>query len=688
VLTNHRELRLEITKETQRLLGGSSLSARTHVSTDLSDHSLLAETPQSYANDLYREWFVFESRLKAEERRLASEGIENYSTPREARLPIPRNGDEATATVLFRLKRQVEDAVLIEGKRTNISTTGKRSHLGPCNGMKQAAHNMSPPLQTYTLDTQYSKPPQSASGEDTHFSPTSPQGPLDTLMPPYRTSFVSTTYSSAYMPSDSRSSIAIRSTGTADTSLEDAMSSFAIKSIGTTLAKWVLESGGSEWRRLCRKVQVERESKWEGRIMKESRKCDLHWQYRDDGGISICSAYRSEQNHKTHGGWTLQQFTSLGPGIPLITSITDDITEIEFPQGSFGRLEKGFTNIRYIVNKPETSMKLQTFLYTNNGKEAANLLYDRPIFTIVSNLNNPELRERNLRLWRRNEVHNGSCIDVVYILFYTNALLEPEAHWVEEPTTAFQMLTDVVDNKLSDRVTLVFRDRKSSSKWGTADLLRREPRPSSPRWRTGYSSESLQDTSEMVSQDSDPMQTTLSPHAKDTESSKPTFDELKSFNRFGYSQLEIKFRSKSDCRDFLNIWRQTLDPQLQLKEDTTRSLSNVAFTGAAALDKQPLLQHFVNRNDTITDSAHQAEESDFHSRTLHAKAPGATSLEQQHHGSSDDTEAEGSNAQRGEGHETEHLQSYQQAKLSSELDRQLRESERERREQRESVRPQ
>jgi hypothetical protein len=456
------------------------------------------------------------------------------------------------------------------------------------------------------------------------------------------------------MSSGSRSSTAVTGTATAETTPDDARSPFLTGYIATSLAKLDFEFGAFEWQRLCRKVLVERE----GRSGCEMQECDLHWRYRSDGGISIRSAYRSKRDHKARG-WTVQHCTSLGPGIPLTTSFPDGDTQIEFPKGSFGTLENNFTNIRYMVHDTESSKLLQTLLYANNIKEAAELLYDRPVLNITSNLNKPESRGKNLRLWRRNELHSGSHVDIVYILFYTNALPEQKGHWVEEPSNAFQMLTDAVDKKQSDRLTLVFRNGMSSSKW-----------------RTGHSSKLLHGISETISLDSDPTQSTLSPDAKATESSKRTFSGLKSLNRFGYSELEITFLDHVDRRDFLNIWRQTLDPQLQLKEETTRSHPNALYTGVIGTDNQPLLQPSVNRKEPVTDSAYQAGEPDFRSRTLLVKAPEANSLKQQPHGSSADTAAEGPNAQLGEEIETGHLLSSQQVQMSRKLKRQRRELER------------
>lgn len=313
-----------------------------------------------------------------------------------------------------------------------------------------------------------------------------------------------------------------------------------------------LGPGALQWNRLGHRVQVERLTP-QGT---ESRECDLHWRYREDGGISIRSVYRSSSS-KSVKPWIIQHFPATGPSIPLTTSI-DDAVAITFPRKSFGKLDGRCTDIKYLAPDAASSLKLQTLLYTNNGKDAAELLYDRPIKTVSSNLNRPECRGMNLRLWKKAEVTVGlnglESADVVFLLFYTSALSDEKAHWVEEPHYVFQWLDDSVYKKKSDRLQLDFS--KEPGKWTRDKVFRRRdssnstqaaeadpPRPSLTRAGTRTSIAS----SAAVS---------VSSGRSSMFSSGDRKGATGNLNRFGYSKLEIEFHSKSDRTDFLDIWKK------------------------------------------------------------------------------------------------------------------------------------
>jgi hypothetical protein len=279
----------------------------------------------------------------------------------------------------------------------------------------------------------------------------------------------------------------------------------------------------TQWSKLCHKVQVVRRRLHQEKkqIVPELNECDLQWSYRQDGGISLRAVYRSKRDGRVRS-WTQQDFPALGPPIPLTTTI-DGVTTINFPRGSFGKLNNQCTDIKYIFASSEASTIFQTLLYTNNGYNPADLLFDRPIRAISSDKNRPECRGRNLRLWRRTEMHQ-STVDVLVLLFYTSAL-EERGHWVEEPHYAFEWLPETT--KRSDRVTLVYS--KNPGRWVSDKLFQQEESPQASAL-----------------------------------SSRRVFEEISSrlgtLNSFGYTRLEIEFQGKHDCKDFLDVWRNYVKP--------------------------------------------------------------------------------------------------------------------------------
>jgi hypothetical protein len=295
----------------------------------------------------------------------------------------------------------------------------------------------------------------------------------------------------------------------------------------TSLTSIESNDAAFQWVPLCQKVRVERTRPFPGGrwVPPEIRECYIYWKYREDGGISLCSVYRSSRDRKARV-WTQQDFSALGPPIPLATTV-DGETIIEFPRNSFGTRNKQWVDMKYICASAETSITIQTLLYTNNGRNPADLLFDRPIRSISSDKHNPECRARNIRLWRRTETHDSS-VDVLVLLFYTSCL-EEKGHWVEEPHYAFEWLTDSAKKRLSDKLTLTFS--KDPGKWSSEKVFR------------------LQKTLQV-------------PH----NSSRPASDDIKtarleaSLNRFGYTRLDIEFQNHSDRKAFTDVWARYVKP--------------------------------------------------------------------------------------------------------------------------------
>lgn len=575
VLTSR--LHLESTKQTQRLLdtapfrsmslGGQWYTSNAFASSSRTDPRALPATDD--ADGLYQEWLVFSRWLKSEDERIA----------REAGLPRPLSlgdtpaaapsGDPQTAAALYRLRRELEDAIVIEENRAKRAAVERRTHLAPSDAVRQEVRSLPPaPLRTYTLDTEFS-------GIFSRFDTTmdvnasaSTFRPDETTPSPKaspRGGLQDQSYFRAF-PTDSDSHYATSPTSasftpaTSSKTTPELSSRLSIASLATI----ALGDSALDWKPLCRKVQVERKPH---SGPPESRECDIHWRYNEDAGIAIRSAFRSSDKVKV---WTMQTFPATGPSIPLTTSYPDGDVSIDFPRASYGRLDKRCTDIKYTFANQETSSKMQTLLYTNNGVEAAELLFDRCVLTVSSNLNKPECRGKNVRLWRKSEEHNDSVADVLILLFYTSALPDEQAHWVEEPHYAFQWLGNDVCAKSSDKLTLVFS--KEPGKWNRDKLFQRRKSSSasttpvadaSPTSRrdSGQSARSppaSPGTTGLIRKDTQTsvVSTTSNLSSRSLFSQRSSRNRVGDLNRFGYSELEIRFKSKSDRKDFVALWQQ------------------------------------------------------------------------------------------------------------------------------------
>jgi hypothetical protein len=301
--------------------------------------------------------------------------------------------------------------------------------------------------------------------------------------------------------------------------------------------------------KLCRKVKVERKSTslvhGESRDSFEREICDVHWLYREDWGISLIAIYRSTRTNHIKVR-TQQDFPAIEPAIPLTTTIGGELS-IDFPRGPFGTLEKSWTDIRYTFADSGSSVAFQSLLYTNNSKDAAELLCDRPTRTISSVKNKPECRGRNLRLWRRTEMlpqpDGPVSADVLILLFYTSCL-EEKGQWVEEPHYAFEWLTESTCKKKSDSLSLVFS--KDLEKWTSDKLFQRgksstsSNAPTSPistKWKGSMEISGITRLGTGASSASS-IKSTRTFFARSKASTR-----IENMNSFGYAKLDIEFQS-------------------------------------------------------------------------------------------------------------------------------------------------
>lgn len=600
-VTLHSRLHLEAAKQTQRLLDLAPLRAvsfgghyyTTNAIGSSSRTAPHALPPPSEADQLYKDWQIFSRWLKNEDERLA---LQDSNPGRPLSLggtPVATpSGNEQTAAVLYHLRRELEDAIMVEENRAKRMAVESRKNLSPSDAVRQEVKNLQPiPLRTYTIDSdfsgnfsRFSNPTPSLSDSAATIRPTpqavspavSPTGspqiphsyfePVDwgQVSPSHspsspglleRSPSTSTDHSSLSTSPGQHLSVGGLGISTAGTTPDDSAHPLRSKISAHSLASIALGPGALQWNKLCNRVEVERTRKAQCVEIKE---CDLHWRYREDTGISIRSVYQSKQS-KELKVWVIQHFPATGPSIPSTTSYQDGDISIDFPRDSFGKLEKGCTDVKYICKDDRSSTKLQKLLYTNNGMEEAELLYDRPVITISSNLNKPECRGKNVRLWRRSEAHIGpngfETADVLVLLFYTSALEDDKAHWVEEPHYGFQWLDDSAYKKSSDKVQLTFS--KEPGKWTREKIFQR--RKSSKSSEKPGKQESMSNLAR-----SDTVISSVSSSAVSVKSAKSIFGGKPSaagnLNRFGYSELEIKFQSKTDRKDFVDIWKEYVRP--------------------------------------------------------------------------------------------------------------------------------
>ncbi|KAI8936077.1 hypothetical protein NX059_007576 [Plenodomus lindquistii] len=603
-------LHLDSAKQTQRLLDvtpfrSMSLGGRSYTNNALgtpSRNPLLAlEAPEEHP--LYREWKIFDRWLQWEDDRVAQEaGLSRPLSFGDTPATAP-SGDAETAGILYHLRRQVDDAILLEENRAKRTTAEKKAHFAPSDAVKREIRGMLPaPPRTYTIDTEFSGNfsefdqfglsrsastigPDKRTSSPTESLPVSPHinssgyfGSIDWASSPTgstashdlgRSPSVSTNRSSISQGTDTRQ-VPVIAESTADTTPEAFPQPTIHKRLSVaSLATIALGQGALEWTSLCRKVHVER--KMLSQAKPESTECDIFWRYREDTGISLCAMYRHAKDKKPRT-WTMQHFPATGPSIPLTTTHQDGAVSIDFPRSSFGKLEKQCTKITYLFKDSELADKFQTLLYTNNGADAAELKYDRQIHSIISDQSPIECRARNLRLWRRTETHleEGGLVtfDVLVLLFYTSAL-EDKGHWVEEPHYAFEWITDATYKKDTDKLTLTFS--KEPLKWSTEKLFKQrktstastnDQAPKSPSLFSRKRTDSMDipqltrsGTEESTGSSVASIKSGRSTWGRGGEESRPS-----NLNRFGYSYVNIKFQSKKDRAAFVGIWKEFVKP--------------------------------------------------------------------------------------------------------------------------------
>jgi hypothetical protein len=558
-------------------------------------NSPLALPAPENAHPLYKDWEIFDRWLKAEEER-----DEVHARPSSwGDTPAPDRGNNVGMAAARRLLRcGVADAIFLAENRSKREAVEQYSHLAPSDAMRRQVQEMPPmPQRAYTMDSDLSssynpfenrpimndsiatiqqRPNRESPGVSPMASPQIEQqffasGHWASSPNPSEISYdtgrfsVSTTGSRTSISSDPRhlaspmASPGLRISTTGTTPENAVPGSLRSVESYTPLLPMTLPESPLQWIDLCRKVKVECKAtervRGREKTACQAQECDLHWKYREDRSMLVRASYRSLSDGRAKG-WSTQEFPAAGPSIPLTTTINGKVS-IHFPRGSFGKLDKQWADINYTFSNTESSKAFQTLLYTNNGRDAAELLFDKPINTISSDKNKPECTGRNLRLWRRTEMHlrpDGPVrADVLVVLFYTNTL-EAKGHWVEEPHYAFEWLTEPTYARSSDKLTLTYS--KDPARW-TLDKL----------FQNRRSSRGSESSATSLRRDStQPPGITRSGTAESSASirSSRTFfagrssasSRMGNLNYFGYAKLDIEFLSSQDRREFLDIWKK------------------------------------------------------------------------------------------------------------------------------------
>ena len=564
----------------------------------------LALTQSDGEDELYREWQAFRQafsrQLKNDDDRTdQADTTEHPSQLRTAAIKLRQ--DPQVVALFNHLQREVEDALAFKENRAKRIAVERRTHLAPSDAIRLEVQNLPKiPQRPWNLDKESSET-HSDSGSCIEISESvatvRPERsvPSPSLSPTQRPQAEKSFYfadaelmvwpapgspsRSIQRPSSASSQNSSFSTSpgsrpsvesgpnTADTtpdlsSLHHPGFRFSVGSLGTLN----LGESAVSWNKLAHKVQVERTKP---STPPRSKECDIHWRYNEDSALVIRSVYRSGASGLAKV-WSIQTFPATHRIIPLTTAYPEGDISIDFPQSSFGRLDKRNTDVKYTFTSDTDSRQMQTLLYTNHNRIAAELLYDRCVDTISSNLNKTECRRKNIRLWKKSEEHEGIIADILVLLFYTSVLPEDQARWVEEPHYVFQRLSEDDCKKTSDKLILVFS--KDPAKWHKDKLGRRHESSSPYNSTVSPAIETIRRGSDQTISSS-PLPTdaiflgasatgdSVAPVTSTAESRSP-FDiqagdkvHLNKPEYPRYKKLEIKFRSTTDRKDFTDLWQ-------------------------------------------------------------------------------------------------------------------------------------
>lgn len=540
---------------------------------------------------MYKDWEILNRWLKSEHDHIDDDHVLVRAPHLGGKTPVTLpSSDDHTAAMLYRLRCEVEDALTFEENRAKRSAIEKRSHLAPSDAMKQQVREMPPAPHTYPrgrvntigsddsyfADAELSRSEATIRQDSNTPSPkasplTSPQieqkffNSSDWVQSPApslpRSSFSSVTSDGRLSPT---SALGIH---TAETTPDDALP-YTLRTVFShaSLNTLNIGDGALDWNKLCHNVWVERKpaprtgDKRQSLPPSQIQKCDLHWRRREDGGMSLRAVYRSETDGKTRP-WIKQDFSTLGPSIPLTTTIGPDIC-MDFPRGSFGRLDKQWIDVNYRFTDAKAAEKFQTLLYTNNGMHPAELLFDKTIKTISSDKQR-ECLNKNLRLWHRSEMHlepHGPVNAPVLVLLFYTSHMEQKGHWVEEPHYAFEVLKDSTYTKTSDKLTLEFC--KDSAKSTSDRLFRRRKSsqasaPKSPISQGRKDSMEIPGITRSGTNDSTGSLTASAGTAQFIFSGRSSSASRQGhLNRHGYTRLEIEFVHSKDRKEFLDLWKK------------------------------------------------------------------------------------------------------------------------------------
>jgi hypothetical protein len=238
----------------------------------------------SEAEQLCQDWVVFKKWLKSENERVAWQEAQTLPRPLSCGVSPPNGStaEEETAAIIYQLRRQVEDALVVAENRAKRLAREKGQHIAPGDAaeMRQMRHEVEkmPQLRpAHTFDSGFEEGPDNDAMEDStqtiRLQP-SPSSSSPVGSPDCFGSFGSV--HSPHLPSPLGLSVGRASSVATTDSEASGMSSFSYPSVSpfstanttpedrplrsklsvTSLATLTLGEGALQWTVLCKRVEV------------------------------------------------------------------------------------------------------------------------------------------------------------------------------------------------------------------------------------------------------------------------------------------------------------------------------------------------------------------------------------------------------------------------------------------------
>jgi hypothetical protein len=101
------------------------------------------------AHPLYKDWSIFNQWLKSEDHGAGSEPQIGRLPPGDDIQSMSQEADPEISSAVYRLRREVEDAISFESNRAERTASRQPFHLSPSDAMKQTAREMYVPIRDH-----------------------------------------------------------------------------------------------------------------------------------------------------------------------------------------------------------------------------------------------------------------------------------------------------------------------------------------------------------------------------------------------------------------------------------------------------------------------------------------------------------------------------------------------------------